>query len=125
VNFETAGRVRQRGLGRPLDVEWNKLVTRSPQEGCAEMHILATMLVALTAFAVTSAQAAPIPSKAYPTGKSHETPAQNVHKSRQYDYLLTTNSGFRSYRVRKECGPIKDPALRGDCIASFNTYESR
>ena len=53
------------------------------------MHILATTLVALTAFAVTSAQAAPIPSKAYPTGKSHETPAQNVHKSRQYDYLLT------------------------------------
>jgi len=89
------------------------------------MHILATTLAALTALVVTSAQAAPIPSKPYPPGKSYETPAQNVHKSRQYDYLLRTNSGFRAYRVRKECGPIKDPALRGGCIASFNTYEPR
>ena len=89
------------------------------------MHILATTLAALTAFAVTSAQAAPIPSKPNSPGKSHETPAQNVQKSRQYDYLLRTNSGFRVYRVRKECGPIKDPALRGDCIASFNTYAPR
>jgi len=89
------------------------------------MHILATTLAALTALVVTSAQAAPIPSKPNPARKSHETPAQNVHKSRQYDYLLRTNSGFRSYRVRKECGPIKDPALRGDCIASFNSYQSR
>jgi hypothetical protein len=89
------------------------------------MHILATTLAVLTAFAAMSAQAAPIPSKPHPPGKSHETPAQNMHKSLQYDYLLRTNSGFRAYRVRKECGPIKDPALRGDCIASFNTYEPR
>ena len=89
------------------------------------MHILATTLAALIAFAATSAQAAPIPSQPNPARKSHETPAQNVHKSRQYDYLLRTNGGFRSYRVRKECGPIKDPALRGDCIASFSTYEPR
>jgi len=106
-------------VGRPLDVEWNKQRSTFPPEGCAEMHILATTLAALTAFAAVSAQAAPIPSR------SHETPAQNVQKSRQYDYLLRTNSGFRADRVRKECGPIKDPALRGDCVASFNTYEPR
>jgi len=49
----------------PLTWSGINCVTRSPKEGCAEMHIFATTLVALTAFAVTSAQAAPIPSKAY------------------------------------------------------------
>jgi Spy/CpxP family protein refolding chaperone len=94
-----------------------------PPKKDAEMHVLSTTLVALTALVAASAQAAPVPNKAHPQGKWHETPAQNVQKSRQYDHLLTTNASFRAYRMRKECGPIKDPALRGDCMASFNTYE--
>src|SRR5262249_20124609 len=43
--------------------------------------------------------------------KRHETPAQNVWKSQQYDYLVSPNAAFRSSRMRKECGPIRDPAI--------------
>ena len=83
------------------------------------MRVIFPMLVGLAALAAVSAQAAPNPSKAYP----HETPAQNVSKSQQYDYLLRTNGNFRVYRMKKECGPIRDPGLRGSCIASFSAYE--
>jgi hypothetical protein len=56
--------------------------------------------------------------------RSYEAPAENVRKSELYDYLLSTNAGFRAYRARKECRPIvNDPALRGGCLASFDTYE--
>ena len=75
----------------------------------------------LAALAAVSAQAAPNLSTAY--SYPHETPAQNVSKSQQYDYLLRTNGNFRAYRMRKECGPIRDPGLRGSCIASFSAYE--
>jgi hypothetical protein len=47
----------------------------------------------------------------------------NNPKCQQYDYLLRTNGNFRAYRMRKECGPIRDPGLRGSCIASFSAYE--
>jgi len=58
--------------------------------------------------------------------RPHETPAENVQKSQWYDYLLSTNAGFRTYRIAKECRPIvNDPPLRGDCISSFDTYEPR
>jgi hypothetical protein len=85
----------------------------------AEMRLMIPTLVGLVALAATSVQAAPVPSKAYP----HETPSQNVSKSQQYDYLLRTNGTFRTYRMKKECGPIRDPGLRSSCIASFSAYE--
>jgi hypothetical protein len=85
----------------------------------AEMRVIFPTLVGLAALAAVSAHAVPIPSKPYP----HETPAQNVWKSEQYDHLLRTNGGFRAYRMKKECGPIKDPGLRNSCIASFSAYE--
>ena len=85
----------------------------------AEMRVIFPTLMGLAALAAVSAQAAPNLSTAYP----HETPAQNVWKSQQYDYLLRTNGNFRAYRMRKECGPIRDPGLRGSCIASFSAYE--
>jgi len=83
------------------------------------MRVIFPTLVGLAALAAVSAQAAPNPSKAYP----HETPAQNVSKSQQYDYLLRTNGSFRAYRMKKECGPIRDPGLRSSCVASFSAYE--
>ena len=85
----------------------------------AEMRVIFPTLVGLAALVAVSAQAAPNLSTAYP----HETPAQNVSKSQQYDYLLGTNGNFRAYRMRKECGPIRDPGLRGSCIACFSAYE--
>jgi hypothetical protein len=48
---------------------------------------------------------------------------RNVIESERYDRLLETNRGFRQARMRKECGPINDPQLRADCLASFNQSE--
>ena len=48
---------------------------------------------------------------------------RNVIESRHYDQLLQTNWRFRQARMRKECGPISDPQLRGSCAASFGQYE--
>jgi hypothetical protein len=89
------------------------------------MRAIIPTLVGVVALAATSVQAAPAPTRAHPHGRWHETPAQNVWKSQRYDHLLSTNAGFRSYRMRKECGPIRDPELRANCIGSFSVYEPR
>ena len=52
----------------------------------------------------------------------HENaPAQHVRNRRFDDRLLGLNGTFR-YRVRKECGPIDDPALYRHCVATFSAY---
>jgi hypothetical protein len=48
---------------------------------------------------------------------------RNVIESAHYDRLLETNPGFRQARMRKECGPVTDPQLHADCLASFNQDE--
>jgi hypothetical protein len=48
---------------------------------------------------------------------------QDVIQSQRYDHLLETNLAFRHFRERKECRPVADPQLRGDCFASFQQYE--
>jgi len=48
---------------------------------------------------------------------------RNVIESRQYDRLLQTNGAFRQARIRKECGPINDPQLRQQCMATFGQAE--
>jgi hypothetical protein len=48
---------------------------------------------------------------------------RNNIQSAQYERLLQTNRGFRQARMRKECGPINDPQLRDQCLASFQQYE--
>ena len=88
------------------------------------MRLFLATMVGLTALAATSIQAAPVPSKAHSSGRSHDTPAENVRKSQWYDHLLSTNPSFRTYRIRKECNPIvNDPELRRECIGSFDVYE--
>jgi hypothetical protein len=55
-----------------------------------------------------------------PGDNSGEWSAQrNVAESRSYERLLHTNRGFRQARIRKECGPIDDPTLHQQCVASF------
>jgi hypothetical protein len=49
---------------------------------------------------------------------------QNVVDSQRYDRLLQTSRGFREARMREECGPITDPQLNADCLASFEQDES-
>jgi hypothetical protein len=88
------------------------------------MRGIAATIMGLAALATTSAQAASVPSKAHSYGRSHDTPAENVRKSQWYDHLLSTNASFRTYRMRKECGPIvNDPELRSECVGSFDVYE--
>ena len=87
------------------------------------MRITVLSLAAAVVLAAASVQAAPVPNNRH--AKSHETPAQNVVKSQQYDHLVSTNAGFRSARMKKECGPIRDPGLRSSCLASFKAYEPR
>jgi len=89
------------------------------------MRVIISTHVGLVALAVTSGQAAPTPTKAQPYRKWHKTPAQNVCKSQKYDYFVNTNAGFRTYRMRKECRPITDLALRANCVGSFSAYEPR
>jgi hypothetical protein len=48
---------------------------------------------------------------------------QNVRQSERYDRLLETSRGFREARMRRECGPITDPQLRQQCLASFHQDE--
>ena len=89
------------------------------------MRVIIPTLVGLAALAVTTVQAAPVPTNPHHHPKRHETPAQNVRKSQRYDYLVSTNSSFRASRMRTECGPIRDPELRASCVGSFSTYEPR
>ena len=48
---------------------------------------------------------------------------RNVAESMHYDRLLETSPGFRQARMRKECGPINDPQLHDQCLASFQQFE--
>ena len=47
------------------------------------------------------------------------SPQRNVVESRQYERLLKANPSFRQARIRKECSPIDDSALRQQCVGSF------
>src|SRR5438128_10782900 len=49
---------------------------------------------------------------------------QNVIESQRYERLLQTSPGFRQARMQKECGPITDPQLHADCLASFGPREA-
>ena len=60
------------------------------------MRVIVPTLVGLAALSAVSAQAAPNSSN------WHETPAQNVWRSQQYDHLLRTDTNFRHYRMNKE-----------------------
>jgi hypothetical protein len=48
---------------------------------------------------------------------------RNLVEARQYERLVETDLGFREARIRRECGPITDPQLHADCVASFDAYE--
>jgi hypothetical protein len=48
---------------------------------------------------------------------------QNVIESQHYDRLLETNAAFRRAREAKECGPVTDPQLHANCLATFGQDE--
>lgn len=45
---------------------------------------------------------------------------RNVKDSDRYETLVHTNPAFRAARIDKECGPITEPDLYQQCVATFN-----
>ena len=72
----------------------------------------------LTWFVVGWIVVAASPASAQSPG--NESAAQNVRESQQYEQLVCSNPAFRERRMREECGPIIDPQLRQNCLASFD-----
>jgi hypothetical protein len=56
---------------------------------------------------------------AQPMPRNNPAAEQNVIQSERYSQVLRTNPAFRNKRVQEECGPITDPGLRAQCVASF------
>ncbi|MBV8092997.1 MAG: hypothetical protein JO110_07150 [Acetobacteraceae bacterium] len=51
---------------------------------------------------------------------SHEKmPRQAIQQGHSHDYYFRTNAASWSYRLIKECGPIKNRTLYTDCVRSF------
>jgi len=89
-----------------------------------------TAVATLPAHAQMAAPAAPgteVVTNGPQTNPGDMTPSwsarRNVIQSQHYDRLLETNRGFRQARMRKECGPITDPELRQQCLATFRQDE--
>jgi uncharacterized protein HemX len=49
--------------------------------------------------------------------------AANVRQSQQYEQVLRSNPSFRAKRMQQECGPVTDPELHANCVASFGGGE--
>jgi hypothetical protein len=57
-----------------------------------------------------------------PMPKNDPAAMANVRESEQYTAALRSNPAFRKKREAIECGPITDPQLHANCIASFEAY---
>jgi hypothetical protein len=59
----------------------------------------------------------------YASGQTGTPPdpgaAANVRQSQQYEQALQSNPSFRAKRIQQECGPVTDPQLHANCLASF------
>ena len=56
---------------------------------------------------------------AQPMPQNNPAAEQNVIQSERYSQVLRSNPGFRDRRMQEECGPITDPQLHEECVASF------
>jgi hypothetical protein len=91
---------------------------------CLSLAVAACLTTASAALAQMGGETVivthPVPVE---PGDINWNPQRNLMQSHEYDRLLETKLSFRMARVRKECGPITDPQLHSDCIASFDQYE--
>jgi hypothetical protein len=78
------------------------------------MRVIVPTLMGLVALAAVSAQAAPNLSKAYP----HETPAQNVWKSQQYDHLLRPTHADQ-FLTNVSVGVTPERAIERTCTSDI------
>lgn len=51
--------------------------------------------------------------------------ASNVRQSERYEQVLHSNPSFAKKRMQEECGPISDPQLHAQCVASFGQSGGR
>jgi hypothetical protein len=56
---------------------------------------------------------------AQPMPRNNPAAEQNVRQSEHYSQVLRTDPAFRAKRIQEECGPITDPRLHAECVASF------
>lgn len=80
-----------------------------------------TLLSASFAAALLLAAPAWAQSSTEPT---NQTPAQNQKMSQQYQGMVSSNPGFRTNRMHKECDGIASPDLKQQCMSSFDTGSS-
>ena len=73
----------------------------------------ATLAALLTAATVAAAAAQPMP-------QNNPAASANVRQSERYSQVLHSSPSFRAKRMQEECGPITDPQLHSQCVASFN-----
>jgi hypothetical protein len=76
---------------------------------------MSSRLSAILAAAVALVLAAPATAQIPPDPGA----AANVRQSEQYEQVLRSNPSFRAKRMQEECGPINDPQLHQQCVASF------
>lgn len=51
---------------------------------------------------------------------AYESPRQNVRNSIHYEWMLHHDRAFKHYRMRKECGPLRnDYRMWRSCMDSF------
>jgi hypothetical protein len=81
----------------------------------------AGLLAMTTAMPAAQAQPGPDNGRAwvYRNGEWIWLPRLNILHSEHYSRLVATNPRFRQARMRRECGPITDPALHQQCVQSF------
>ena len=87
--------------------------TRTPTSQVIVMILKTSISLAFAAACLTAV--ATMPAHAA-TGSARQS------QSDRYTRMLETNRGFREARMRKECGPITDPQLHQQCLASFQEY---
>ena len=73
----------------------------------------------ILAVALPITVAAPIAAQQIPPDPGASA---NVRESQAYEQMLRSNPAFRAKRMQSECGPISDPQLHADCVASFEAY---
>jgi hypothetical protein len=54
------------------------------------------------------------------TAPNEKAATPGARDAPNYEHGLRTNTTLRDSRIKKECGPIKDPELYRDCVASFH-----
>src|SRR5271166_1391081 len=84
----------------------------------AQVIVMSLKISASLAFAAACLTAV----GAMPAHANTPSARQNVIHSDHYTRMLETNRAFRQARMRKECGPVTDPELHQQCLASFQQY---